>query len=77
MQHRAWSCTTRTSNSTTSDIWHSRFSVVSASGLTLFETPTFDSPMMDATAVYDWSRAFIHDSTIFNEIDGVIQHYSC
>ncbi|WP_063804327.1 DUF6294 family protein [Streptomyces roseifaciens] len=75
-----WSCTTRTFSTSTGDIWHARFTVRNAGGLTLFETPTFDSPEMDdgnPPPLYHWSREFIYDSSIFNEIAGVVQHYSC
>lgn len=73
-----WSCTTLTYHTHTGDIWHARFTAKSSAGVTLFETPTFDSPRMDdgnPPPRYNWSAPFVFEPDWFEAIGGVSQHY--
>jgi hypothetical protein len=76
----SWSCTTRTYQTHSGDVWHSNFDVSAGNGAFLFGLGTFNSPRMNdgnPPPVYPWGAPFSFQPDFFDAIGKVTQRYSC
>jgi hypothetical protein len=72
-----WSCYTWTNDSHHDHQWHCKFSCYSHSGELLFETDDCYSPHMKHGQKYNWYCHFDYDSSYYDKISRVTQHYDC
>ncbi len=70
-------CTTTTTHTNSSDVWHSSFVLYDASGNNLFTCGTADGTNMGVGTPYYWTWTFIFPAQFYGKIASVVQNSSC